>query len=211
MKKIIKVLAVLTMVSTGQLLAITSNTPVQAAQVENPKRVTDKAWTKKLANAGYVFELPHATKGALYKNTAANGGKSYSKKVLKKLVKNHTLFKVKRLSTIKNGISVDLVSKDGKYKGYTNYINGIRNKNLSNKALQPLIKAELRVMTAKDSNEPTSDLLNQVQVLASKLTGKNRKIANTSVKQLKQFLKNNTLSETPVLLIGKYPDGSLEK
>lgn len=205
MKKIVKVLIVLTIASTGQLLATTSNTTVQAAQIEKTKLVTNKAWTKKLAKAGYVFVLPHAGKGVLYKNTAAKGGKSYSRKVLKKLVKNHTLFKVRKLTTIKNSISVDLISKDGKYKGYTNYVNGIYNKNLFNKDLQPLINAELKVMDAKDNNEPTSALLEQAQTLASELTGKNKQIADTSIKQLKRYLKHKDISETPILLIGKYP------
>ncbi|MGL5900883.1 MAG: hypothetical protein ACRCZW_14690, partial [Lactobacillaceae bacterium] len=69
-----KILVVLTIVSAGQLLATTSNTTVQAAQIEKPKLVTNKAWTKKLAKAGYVFVLPNAAKGVLYKNTAAKGG-----------------------------------------------------------------------------------------------------------------------------------------
>lgn len=203
MKKIVKVLVVLTIVSTGQLFATTGNTTVHAAQIEKPKLVTNKVWTKRLAKAGYVFVLPYAVKGVLYKNTAAKGGKSYSRKLLKKLVKNHTLFKVRKLSTIKNGIFVDLISKDGKYKGYTTYVNGIYNKNLFSKDLQPLINSELKVMAAKDNNEPTSALLEQAQTLASELTGKNKQIADTSIKQLKRYLKHSDLSETPVLLIGK--------
>ncbi|WEV44192.1 hypothetical protein OZX56_02895 [Lactobacillus sp. ESL0684] len=186
-----------------------SNTNTISAQAETTRHLSDKAWTKKLANAGYVFELPDATKGALYKNTAAKGGKSYSKKVLKKLVKNHTLFKVKKLSTVKNGISVDLVSKDGKYKGYTNYINGIYNKNLLNKKLQPLINLELKAIDEKDKKVAKADVA-KVSKLAKQLTGKNKKVANTSINQLKQFLKNKDLSETPVLLIGKYPGNILE-
>lgn len=50
-----KILVVLTIVSMGQLLVTTSNTTVQAAQIEKPKLVTNKAWTKKLAKAGYVL------------------------------------------------------------------------------------------------------------------------------------------------------------
>lgn len=60
-------------------------------------------------------------------------------------------------------------------------------------------------MEAKDNNEPTSALLEQAQTLASELTGKNKQIADTSIKQIKRYLKHKDISETPILLIGKYP------
>ncbi|WEV38649.1 hypothetical protein OZX58_07920 [Lactobacillus sp. ESL0680] len=209
MKKSFKlILTTLLMTTTLSIANLTSKSQVSAQLVSNSS-LSSKAWTKKLAEAGYVFELPNSNKGALYKNTAAKGGKPYTKKVLEKILKQHTLFKVKKLTKVKNGISVDLVSKNGKYKGYTTYINGIYNKNLSNKDLQPLINAELSAIDAKDNNKPTSALLEQAQTLASGLTGKNKQIADTSIKQLKQFLKHDDLSETPVLLIGKYPSNLL--
>ncbi|MDF7671747.1 hypothetical protein PT281_00410 [Lactobacillus sp. ESL0701] len=202
MKKVFKlILTAVLMTTTLSITDLTSKTTVSAQSILSSS-LSSKAWTKKLAKAGYVFELPNSSKGALYKNTAAKGGKPYTKKVLERILNQHTLFKVKKLTKVKNGISVDLVSKNGKYKGYTTYINGIYNKNLSNKDLQPLINVELSVMEAKDNNKPTSVLLEQVQTLASGLTGKNKQIADTSIKQLKQFLKHDDLSETPVLLIG---------
>ena len=172
-----------------------------------PNWHTDKSWSKKLANAGYVFKLPYAQKGALYKNN----GTSYSKKTLQKIINQNILFKVKNVKVIHNGVSVNLVSKDGKYKGYTTYVNAIYNKNLLNEDLQPLIKAELSVMHAKDNGKPTEKLLSRAKTLAAGLTGQNRKIALTSIKQLKQFIKRGTMAETPVLLIGKYPGDLLSE
>ncbi|WEV36716.1 hypothetical protein [Lactobacillus sp. ESL0677] len=209
MKKTIRlVLTVLLILTTLSVTNLTNKNIVSAHAVSSEK-LQDKVWTKKLAKAGYVFELPNSKKGALYKNTAAKGGKSYSKKILKRILKQHTLFKVRKLTRVKNGISVDLISKNGKYKGYTTYVNGIYNKNLLNQNLQPLINAELSTMDAKDNNKPTAALLEQAQTLATALTGKDKQIADTSIKQLKCFLKHDDLSETPVLLIGKYPSDLL--
>ena len=138
-------------------------------------------------------------------------GKPYGKKSLKKIVKSNTLFKVKKVRLIHNNVFVDLVSKNGKLKGYTSYINGIYNRNLDNPKLLPLIEAELGVMTAKVNQNPTADLLGQAQNEAAKLTGKEKKIADLSLKQLKEFVEYGTVAETPVLLIGRYPGSVVEK
>lgn len=163
---------------------------------------SQKTLSKKFAKAGYVFKLTDATKGALYKST----GKPYSTKVIKKIVKNNTLFKVKKVWSIHNGMFVDLVSKDGKYKGYTTYLTGIYNKNTEDEKLKPLVQAELDVTTARDNNKPTAELLAKAETLANELTGYEKKIALTSIKELKEFVKYGTMGEIPVLLIGKYPD-----
>lgn len=63
-----------------------------AANKKTPYHYSAKAWTKKLAKAGYSFKLPNAAEGALYKPN----GKPYDKKSLKKIVKSNTLFKVKK-------------------------------------------------------------------------------------------------------------------
>ena len=178
-----------------------------AANKKTPYHYSAKAWTKKLAKAGYSFKLPNAAKGALYKPS----GKPYGKKSLKKIVKSNTLFKVKKVRLIHNNVSVDLVSENGKLKGYTSYINGIYNRNLDNPKLLPLIEAELGVMTAKVNQNPTADLLGQAQNEAAKLTGKEKKIADLSLKQLKEFVEYGTVAETPVLLIGRYPGSVVEK
>lgn len=185
--------------------AVFSVNNVEAKTVTSAETVfhySQKTLSKKFAKAGYVFKLTDATKGALYKST----GKPYSTKVIKKIVKNNTLFKVKKVWSIHNGMFVDLVSKDGKYKGYTTYLTGIYNKNTEDEKLKPLVQAELDVTTARDNNKPTAELLAKAETLANELTGHEKKIALTSIKELKEFVKYGTMGEIPVLLIGKYPD-----
>lgn len=82
---------------------------------------------------------------------------------------------------------------------------------MDNPKLQPLIEAELGVMTAKVNQNPTADLLGQAQNEAAKLTGKEKKIADLSLKQLKEFVEYGTVAETPVLLICRYPGSVVEK
>ncbi|MCO6534603.1 hypothetical protein [Lactobacillus sp.] len=204
-KKVTK-LAVLTALCGIANSTILPASDVAAATTVKAPYSTAKKWTTKLAKAGYVFELPNAVKGALYHQS----GKPYRQKTLKKIVKNQTLFKVKRVNKIHNGVSVDLVSKNGKYKGNTVYINGILNHNSKIKELQPLIKAELRVMEARGDQRPTAELLKQVEQIATGLTGKNKQLALTSIKQLKEFIKYGTMAETPDLLIGSWPNDDVD-
>lgn len=193
--------AVLLSVPVGSTLAVNNVFAKTDVVKAAPYHYSNKDLTNKFSRAGYVFKLIDAEDGALIKTN----GKSYSPKVLQKIVKNNTLFKVKKVRPIHNGMLVDLVSKDGKYKGTTVYLNGIYNKHVHDKKLQPLIKAELSVMTAKDNKKPTAKLLGKAEALANKLTGREKKIALTSIKQVKEFIKYGTLGEIPVLLIGLYP------
>ncbi|WP_223894463.1 hypothetical protein [Lactobacillus helsingborgensis] len=193
--------AVLLSVPVGSTLAVNNVFAKTDVVKAAPYHYSNKDLTNKFSRAGYVFKLIDAEDGALIKTN----GKSYSPKVLQKIVKNNTLFKVKKVRPIHNGMLVDLVSKDGKYKGTTVYLNGIYNKHAHDKKLQPLIKAELSVMTAKDNKKPTAKLLGKAEALANKLTGREKKIALTSIKQVKEFIKYGTLGEIPVLLIGLYP------
>ncbi|BDR61083.1 hypothetical protein [Lactobacillus xylocopicola] len=209
MKKVAKVLLTALLLAVSVAVSFPTNNVI-AADAKTPKAVrydTDKAWTRKLAKAGYVFMLPNADKGALIK---ANGN-SYSKKTLNKIVNNFTLFKVKRIKSVHNGVFADLVSKNGKYKGSTTYVNGFYNKNLLNEKLELLINVELTVMNAKDLGKPTDGLLTQAEAIAAGLTGQNKKIALTSIRQLKDYIKWGTMAETPVLLVGRYPGNVLEE
>jgi hypothetical protein len=120
--------SIVMLATTTTLLIMTVNAEIvtEAKTVHVTKRkgislVTNKEWTKRLAHAGYVFELLNAGSGALIKLN----NKAYSKKVLKKIVKQNTLFKVTRLATVGNGIVVFLRSQNGKYRGSTNYVVGI--------------------------------------------------------------------------------------
>ena len=194
--------AALLSVPVGAVFSVNNVEAKTVTSAETVFHYSQKTLSKKFAQAGYVFKLTDATKGALYKST----GKPYSTKVIKKIVKNNTLFKVKKVWSIHNGMFVDLVSKDGKYKGYTTYLTGIYNKNIEDEKLQPLVQAELDVTTARDNNKPTAELLAKAETLANELTGYEKKIALTSIKELKEFVKYGTMGEIPVLLIGKYPD-----
>lgn len=194
--------AALLSVPVGAVFSVNNVNAKTVTSAEKLFHYSQKTLSKKFAKAGYVFKLTDATKGALYKST----GKPYSTKVIKKIVKNNTLFKVKKVWSIHNGMFVDLVSKDGKYKGYTTYLTGIYNKNTEDEKLQPLVQAELDVTTARDNNKPTAELLAKAETLANELTGYEKKIALTSIKELKEFVKYGTMGEIPVLLIGKYPD-----
>lgn len=194
--------AALLSVPVGAVFSVNNVEAKTVTSAETVFHYSQKTLSKKFAKAGYVFKLTDATKGALYKST----GKPYSTKVIKKIVKNNTLFKVKKVWSIHNGMFVDLVSKDGKYKGYTTYLTGIYNKNTEDEKLKPLVQAELDVTTARDNNKPTAELLAKAETLANELTGYEKKIALTSIKELKEFVKYGTMGEIPVLLIGKYPD-----
>ena len=194
--------AALLSLPVGAVFSVNNVNAKTVTSAEKLFHYSQKTLSKKFAKAGYVFKLTDATKGALYKST----GKPYSTKVIKKIVKNNTLFKVKKVWSIHNGMFVDLVSKDGKYKGYTTYLTGIYNKNTEDEKLQPLVQAELDVTTARDNNKPTAELLAKAETLANELTGYEKKIALTSIKELKEFVKYGTMGEIPVLLIGKYPD-----
>lgn len=208
MKKIVTKAALVSVLFCAPIVAASPASNVSATTNSHKAGWhTNKSWSKRLAKAGYVFRLTNASKGALYRNN----GKSYSKKILRKIINNNTLFKVEQVRIIHNGVFVSLVSKDGKYTGYTTYVNAIYNKDLLNEDLKPLIKAELSVMQAKDNGKPTDELLNQAETLAVELTGHNRKIALTSINQLKGFIKRGTVAETPVLLIGAYPGSALDK
>ena len=194
--------AALLSVPVGAVFSVNNVEAKTVTSAETVFHYSQKTLSKKFAKAGYVFKLTDATKGALYKST----GKPYSTKVIKKIVKNNTLFKVKKVWSIHNGMFVDLLSKDGKYKGYTTYLTGIYNKNTEDEKLKPLVQAELDVTTARDNNKPTAELLAKAETLANELTGYEKKIALTSIKELKEFVKYGTMGEIPVLLIGKYPD-----
>lgn len=187
------------LITTVNAEIVTEAKTVHVTKRKRISLVTNKVWTKRLAQAGYVFKLPNAGSGALIKLN----NKAYSKKTLKKIVKQNTLFKVTRLATVGNGIVVFLRSQNGKYRGSTNYVVGIYNKNLRNPNLQSLIAAERKAMDTKDKELALTELEKAISIAAT-LTGKNKKMATASIKQLREFLDSNRqMSKTPVLMIGQ--------
>lgn len=185
-------------VTTSSVQADTTNS-VQDTQNVNTEQTINEAWTNKLAKAGYTFKLAKgAGKDSLYPELNA---KPYSKKYVQKLVKKNVVFKIDQAKEIKNGSFVHLVSKNGKYHGWTDFASGVYNKRKTVKALKPLIKAEKKVISATDTKK-AEQYFGKAKKLAAKLTGHNKKLAKTSIKQLQEWLNSPTYANLPVLLIG---------
>ena len=98
-----------------------------------------------------------------------------------------------------------IVDQSGKNQGWVDFFNSdLYNINVKKKALQPLTKAELKVMDSQFEGKKPS--LIQIKNEAKKLHGQNKKIANKSIKEIKdRFAYKGDLSYTqyPSLLFGK--------
>ena len=185
--------------------------PVKAADVSdtntlvNNQDVSDKTWSNKLAKAGYVFKLAKniaTTDGGLYQRK--NGLlKDYSLKYAKKIFAKNMLFKIDRVKSEKNGSSVHIVSKNGKYKFWTNFLTGTYNVNGLRKSLKPLIKTEVEMIT-NTPKEKIAKKLVTAEKLANKLKGSDKKLAQESITQLKQWIDNEVFANIPTLLIGSF-------
>ena len=99
-----------------------------------------------------------------------------------------------------------LVDQSGKNHGCVSFFNGdLYNKNVKKKALQPLIKAELKVMDLQFEGKKPSliPVKNEARKL---LQGQNKKIANKSIREIKGWIAyKGDLAYThyPSLLGGK--------
>jgi len=171
--------------------------------VVNNQDVSDKTWSSKLAKAGYVFKLAKdevSADGGLFQRK--NGlAKEYSVKYAKKIFAKNMLFKIDRAISIKNGSLVHIVSQNGKYKFWTNFLTGTYNVNGLRKALKPLIKTEVEMIT-NTPKEKIAKKLVTAEKLANKLKGSDKKLAQESITQLKQWIDNEVFANIPVLLIG---------
>ena len=171
--------------------------------VVNDKGVSDKAWSNKLTKAGYVFKLAKnvaTADGGLYQRK--NGLlKKYSLKHAKKIFAKNMLFKIDRVESEKNGSLVHIVSQNGKYKFWTNFLTGTYNVNGLRKSLKPLTKTEAEIIN-NTSKEKIAKKLVTAEKLANKLKGSDKKLAQESITQLKQWIDNEVYANIPVLLIG---------
>ena len=189
-------------------LAVTN---VKAADVSdtntvvNNQDVSDKTWSNKLAKAGYVFKLTKdvaTDDGGLFQRK--NGLlKEYSLKYAKKVFAKNMLFKIDRAISIENGSLVHIVSQNGKYKFWTNFLTGTYNVNGHRKSLKPLIKIEAEIVT-NTSKEKIAEKLVTAEKLANKLKGSDKKLAQESISQLKQWIDNKVYANIPTLLIGNF-------
>ena len=213
MKKSLSIAAIVAVFGASLIYSATSNNymPVKAADVSdtntvvNNQDVSDKTWSNKLAKAGYVFKLTKdvaTDDGGLFQRK--NGLlKEYSLKYAKKVFAKNMLFKIDRAISIENGSLVHIVSQNGKYKFWTNFLTGTYNVNGHRKSLKPLIKIEAEIVT-NTSKEKIAEKLVTAEKLANKLKGSDKKLAQESITQLKQWIDNKVYANIPTLLIGNF-------
>lgn len=146
------------------------------AEASDIKPTYNRSWTNNLAIAGYAYKIP---------------GKKDTYRVIE-------------VKSIRNGATALIQSKQTRKKRWVNPITTFYNINVNKKALKKLINAELKVINEPDSKR-ANQKLEQVQKIAKKLKGNNKKIANQSIKQLKNRIKNPVYANIPALLVGTYP------
>ncbi|GAA6112585.1 MAG: hypothetical protein M3005_02625 [Apilactobacillus sp.] len=149
---------------------------VVTVQANNIKPKYNRSWTNHLASAGYAYKIP---------------GKKDTYRVIE-------------VKSIRNGATALIQSKQTRRKRWVNPITTFYNINVNKKALKNLINAELKVINEPDSKR-ANQKLEQVQKIAKKLKGNNKEIANQSIKQLKNRIKNPVYANIPALLVGTYP------
>ena len=213
MKKSLSIATIVAVYGASLIYSATSNNymPVKAAVVSetntvvNNNDVSDKTWSNKLTKAGYVFKLAKnvaTADGGLYQRK--NGLlKKYSLKYAKKVFAKNMLFKIDRAVSIENGSLVHIVSQNGKYKFWTNFLTGTYNVNGLRKSLKPLIKTEVEMIT-NTPKEKIAKKLVTAEKLANKLKGSDKKLAQESITQLKQWIDNEVFANIPTLLIGSF-------
>ena len=212
MKRSLSIAAILAVFGASLIYSVNNNyVPVKAADVSdtntlvNNQGVSDKTWSKKLAKAGYVFKLTKdevSADGGLFQKKHGLS-KDYSVKYAKKIFAKNMLFKIDRVKSEKNGSSVHIVSQNGKYKFWTNFLTGTYNVNGLRKALKPLIKTEVEMIT-NTPKEKIAKKLVTAEKLANKLKGSDKKLAQESIIQLKQWIDNKVFANIPTLLIGNF-------
>ena len=195
--------------------ALANSTVVKAENIDTAKsaavsRTTEPGMTvtpaKRFAKEGYVFKL--ARNAVVYpavndviNDTSKPFGKSWVEKMADKNVK----FKITEFGTSKVELLAHIVDQSGKNHGWVSFFNGdLYNINVKKKVLQPLIKAELIVMNLQFEGKRPS--LIQIKNEAKSYTVKTKKIANKSIKEIKDwFAYKGDLSFTqyPSLLVGK--------
>lgn len=162
---------------------------------------------KRLAKAGYIFRL--TKDAALFPNFTASQGEQYSKKVVKKLIDKKVRFKVTEYGTAKAALVAHIIDKSGKNQGWVSLeSDNIYNINAKKKSLKPLVKAEMKVMNLvfEKGKEIALKEMPQVEKEIKQLHGKNKRIGETSVKQLKKWLDyqgtDGAYKYIPTLLFG---------
>ena len=206
MKKGVKFLVIsaavtLFSIATGALATAVVDASSNTEQKQEGK--TDKQASKRLAKAGYVFRLNQDARISLHAHKAA----TLPKEEVKQLINDRVLFKIDQVSSLRNGVQVHLVDQTGKHQGWVNIVSDLYNINSKKKGLRPLIKAELKVMDYADimNMKAAKKQMKKVTKIANKLTGTDKAIGQTSVKELQKWLGAMEYKDIPALLIGEYP------
>ncbi|WEV70824.1 hypothetical protein OZY43_07780 [Lactobacillus sp. ESL0785] len=202
----LKKIAKITLISTLLATAVYAPSQITATQVSanTSKSLSNKAWTKKLAHAGYVFKLSPDAANTNFWMANKIGGKLYSNKHVRRIAKKNLMYKIDQVHAIKNGCQIQIVSRDGQVKAWVNFLNGVTNTLASKRALTPLVKAELAVTSETNAKKQQAKMA-AVTAAADKLTGKNKQIAQTSIKELNAWCNYNSFANLPTLLLGSYP------
>ena len=188
-------------------------TKAESTEAANPAAVsptTDPGMTvtpaKRFSKEGYVFKLArNATVYHEVNDFISHTSKPFGKSWVKKMADKNIKFKITEFGTGRVELVAHIVDQSGRNQGWVTFFNGdLYNINVKKKALQPLIKAELKVMDSQFEGKKPS--LIQIKNEAKKLHGQNKKIANKSIKEIKDwFAYKGDLSYTqyPSLLVGK--------
>lgn len=162
----------------------------------------NKTWANRLSKNGYAFRLINYQNNnlkdlVLTTNPNNKPNKYYSSNLISKLINNKTNFKIKNIWAYKNGIQYQIESKNKKYKGWVN-INNLYNKNLSNKTLNKFAIKENDFVNGKTNIKVLNNELNKIK-------GKNKKIAETSLKETKKYKINQSEKNIPALFFSDNP------
>ena len=178
--------------------------PAAVSQTIEPGMTVTPA--KRFSKEGYVFKLArNATVYHEVNDVINDTSKPFDKSWVKKMADKNIKFKITEFGTGRVELVAHIVDQSGKNQGWVTFFNGdLYNIYAKRKALQPLIKAELKVMNSQFEGKKPS--LIQTKNEARKLNGQNKKIANKSIKEIKDwFAYKGDLSFTqyPSLLVGK--------
>ncbi|WP_220751109.1 hypothetical protein [Apilactobacillus xinyiensis] len=178
------------------------------ADVKDANNVHSKSFTKhfnrfnklasKLLKQGYVYCIDK--KAFFGKNTYPVI--SYSDRDKKIVVDKKIRFKIKHIWSYKNGISVNVVSKNKKYYSLVNFPTGIYDVYSRDKKLAPIVTFANKIFYKKVKNnhynlEKLNSMANNVK------SDKKRKLAKQFVKQFDYFLlAKGDLNTVPYFFIG---------
>lgn len=149
--------------------------------------------TRQIKKQGYVYSLNSGNHEYILPNLSKN---KYNK-----VVKNKVRFQVRSVKTYKNSINAKLVSKNGKYKVNADYANDFYYTDSRNKELKPIVKLAKSIALNNDKHNKTN--LHKLYRMIDKLKNKEDKsVAKMSFYQLKRYLKHESITNTPYLLLG---------